>query len=163
VCFTISLTEKKPLLTVFDSGQSETQNMPTEIALVGGTAILANYDFREMTYDIYGKSKVVKGDVDMYKTIITLKSDISSDHLEAVHSLCESAFNNRAGKLSNASNNPYTLIFEGDDKYYGCLDLGTLALRREKEFIDGIQLWQWIEDDPNECCDLLEVFARHAV
>jgi hypothetical protein len=108
------------------------------------------------------KSKVAKGDVAMYKTIITLKSDISSDQLAVVHSLCESAFNNRAGKLSNASDNPYTLIFEGGDKYYGCLELGTFSLRREKGFIGCVQSWQWLEDDPNECCDLLELFARRA-
>ena len=28
------------------------KNMPAEIVLVGGAAILANYGFREMTYDI---------------------------------------------------------------------------------------------------------------
>ena len=98
---------------------------------------------------------------DKYKTIICLKDDVSGNQLQYVMETIEKSFVNRAGSLRNISNNPYEFVFEGDEDYYGCLQLGMLHLAEIKGFIDYIKSFEWVDTDPNECCDMLEVFARH--
>lgn len=110
-----------------------------------------------------GNIKIIinKGEMKMYQTIINIKSSVQIDTLKELHLIAKNAFSNRAGKLNNVSDEPYCLIFEGDENYYGCLELGTFSLRREYGFIECIHSWQWIDADPDESCNMLEVFARH--
>jgi hypothetical protein len=107
------------------------------------------------------KNKNNRKDDGMYKTIITLKNDVPSDVLGSLRTHCLGAFDNRAGKLSNISHDPYTFVFEAEEKDYGCLDLGTVKLGYVKGFLPYVQSWEWVDEDPDECCDVLEVIARH--
>lgn len=98
----------------------------------------------------------------MYQTIITFKSDLSNEVLLRMRQTANgAAFCNRAGCLLGNENSPHELVFASDDSGYACLELGTLALREKKEFIDCVTSWKWVDEDPDESCDMLEVFARH--
>ena len=99
----------------------------------------------------------------MYKTIIKIKDDIPDSALHAIHDVVSGAFLNRAGALKNVSASPYEFIFESDESGYGCLELGMFSLRRQQSFLDHVASWSWIDADPDESCNMLEVFARHAV
>lgn len=35
-----------------------------------------------------------------------------------------------------------------------------LILRRQPEFLTNVKSFDWIDEDPSECCDLLELFTR---
>jgi len=98
----------------------------------------------------------------MYKTIITLKSGLPQDILVFIQKTASAAFNNRAGFLTNMSNDDITLLFEGDDAYYACLELGTFELKDNDDFMNYVQAWQWIDKNPKENCDMLQVFSRQA-
>ena len=99
----------------------------------------------------------------MYKTIIKLNNRVSANSLISIGKAISEAFSNRAGRLVNKSNSPYEFLFESDESGYGCLELGTLAIRDNKTIVDNISSWDWIDDDPDESCDMLEVFERYAV
>lgn len=97
----------------------------------------------------------------MYSTIIEIKKNITGDALNKLHQTAEAAFRNRAGSVRNSSTDTHTLIFEGEEKDYGCLDLGVAMLARVKGVLPSIDSWQWIDfDDPNENCDVLEAYAE---
>lgn len=95
-----------------------------------------------------------------YKTIIRLKDGVSEDLLRDLTDTIEKAFVNREGSLQNVSDKPCEFVFQGDESYYGCLDLGMLALREVPGFLDFVQAWAWVDVDPDECCNMLEVFAN---
>ena len=95
----------------------------------------------------------------MYRTIITIKNDVTNDVLQILRNEVIRAFNNRAGKLGNASQDPYVFIFEGEEQFYSCLRLGVLTLGKTKSFLNNVDSWYWIDEDPNESCDVLEVLA----
>ena len=99
----------------------------------------------------------------MYRTVITIKSDVTNDVLVGLRNEAIRAFDNRAGKVDNVSKDPYVFIFEGEERFYGCLSLGRLDLRKIKSFLNDVESWHWIDEDPNECCDILEIFAKYAV
>lgn len=96
----------------------------------------------------------------MYKSVIDIRREVSADVLKTLVAKADNAFNNRAGKVRNTSKSPYRLSYEGGEKEYGCLELGSLALKREKEFLPFVSAWHWIDDDPDECCDMLELFTK---
>lgn len=96
----------------------------------------------------------------MYKSVIEIRKDINPGKLDSLATIAESAFQNRAGRVRNTSQSPYCFTFEGGEKDYGCLELGMLRLKREKSFLECLSGWQWIDDDPDECCDLLQLFRR---
>ena len=98
----------------------------------------------------------------MYKTIIEVKKDISSELRKWIKEQCNSAFNNRAGKAEDKSTNESVLIYEGKNDLYACLELGMFAVKENKKVMECIQAWEWIEPDPDECCNMLEVFARNS-
>ena len=100
---------------------------------------------------------------DEYKTIIRLKDDVSGDLLATLASTIEKAFVNRAGTLQNVSDKPREFVFQGGESCYGCLELGMLDLREITGFLNYVEAWDWIDIDPDECCDMLEVYARHPV
>ena len=96
----------------------------------------------------------------VYKTIINLKNDVPIDVLSKIHDICSSAFDNRAGIIINKSDNPYCLVFEGEEKDYGCLHLGILALDKVENFKSFIASWDWIdEEEPRESGDVLKALS----
>lgn len=95
----------------------------------------------------------------MYKHVIEIRNGVPHDVLKKIAVMAERAFNNRAGRVRNTSVSPYKFIFEGGEKDYGCLEVGMLALKREKLFMSCVSSWDWVDDDPSESCDVLEVFA----
>lgn len=98
---------------------------------------------------------------DKYKAIIRLKDSVGGELLAALANTIEKAFVNRAGSLQNVSDSPREFVFQGDESHYGCLDLGMLDLREIPGFLEYVESWDWVDTDPSECCNMLEVFARH--
>lgn len=96
----------------------------------------------------------------MYSTIIELKNNIEKDVLERLKKNIESAFENRCGKVINTSEDPYRFEFTGGEEAYACLDLGVLKLKRDQEFRAAVDKWEWIDEDPAECCDMIEIFSE---
>lgn len=93
----------------------------------------------------------------MYKSIIDINKSVPKERLPEFEAMANKAFDNRAGKAQNASAEPYRLIYEGGESKYGCLELGMLALEKEKNFMACVSAWQWVdEEDPGESCDILE-------
>ena len=105
-------------------------------------------------------NRVINAHVGLYSTIIELKKDIPTDILSQLKEKIEAAFSNRAGTVKNTGTDPYYFVFAGGEDEYGCLDLGTLELKNEKLFLNNVLKWDWIEDNPGECCDLIEVFLK---
>ena len=95
----------------------------------------------------------------MYSTVIAIKNSITDDMLNKLRYIVESAFSNRAGSVRNSSNEPHLFIFADDEKDYGCLEVGMLTLKRVEAFLSCVDSWKWIDEDPDECCDVLKVFA----
>ena len=96
----------------------------------------------------------------MYKSVIDICKEVSQNTLEVLIAKADKAFTNRAGKVQNVSQIPYRLSYEGDEQDFGCLELGMLALEKEKDFLAFVKAWTWIdEDDPNESCDILKEMA----
>jgi hypothetical protein len=96
----------------------------------------------------------------MYRNVIDIRREVSSDVLKMLVAKADKAFNNRAGKVKNTSVSPYRFIYEGGEKEYGCLEVGMLNLKRESNFLSFVSAWNWIDDDPDECCDLLNLFLK---
>ena len=99
----------------------------------------------------------------MYKTIIRLNDNVSEEQLYILSQVIEKAFVNRAGSLKNVSTHSHEFIFQGDEAFYGCLNLGMFSLRRQKGFLDYIKAMEWVDEDPDESCNMLDVFARHPI
>lgn len=92
----------------------------------------------------------------MYKSVIDIRREISSDKLSALIAMADTAFNNRAGQVKNKSNLPYRLSYEGEESQFGCLQLGMLALEKEDDFLSYVSAWKWIdEEEPEENEDIL--------
>lgn len=106
------------------------------------------------------KSEVERRKETMYSTIIELRNNVVGDGLKRLKRRIESAFENRGGKVMNRSNDPYRFEFTGSEEDYACLDLGLLKLKRDQEFRAAVDKWEWIDEDPAECCDMKEVFAE---
>lgn len=98
----------------------------------------------------------------MYSSIIEIKKSISGETLDKLHEVAEKAFSNRAGSIKNSSKESHRLVFEGAEDDYGCLDLGVAMLARVNGFLPQVDSWQWIDDDPNESCNVLEVYTEPA-
>ena len=96
----------------------------------------------------------------MYKAIIEINNNVSDDVLIATKNIIESAFDNRLGKVKNSSLEPYRLIFTGDENKYGCLEVGLFALKKHTDVLKNISSLQWIDKEPSESCDMLEVFSK---
>lgn len=95
----------------------------------------------------------------MYSTVIEIKNNVTDDMLNKLRYTIENAFSNRAGNVENTSVQPRLFIFEGDESDYGCLEVGMLTLKRVETFWKYVRSWKWIDDDPDECCDVLKVFS----
>jgi len=97
----------------------------------------------------------------MYKTIIEFKNGLTEEKINELVNLCNKAFDNRAGKAIGMTEKQNHISFEGGENLYGCLRLGTFAAYNISGFIQYLKSWIWIEEDPDECCDMLELFAKH--
>ena len=62
--------------------------------------------------------------------------------------------------MKHTGTDPYYLVFAGGEDEYGGLDLGTLELKDDELFSYSVLKWDWIEDNPDECCDLIELFLK---
>ena len=96
----------------------------------------------------------------MYRNVIDIRREVPKDTLKRLVAIADKAFNNRAGKVKNVSRSPYRFIDEGGESEYGCLEVGMLNLKREADFLNFVSAWEWVDDDPNECCDLLKLFTK---
>jgi hypothetical protein len=92
----------------------------------------------------------------MYSTVIDFKENIPEDVLSSLKETCEKAFDNRAGKAIGRYEKTNGIVFEGGEDLYGCLHLGNLELYKSEKFKDAVNRWNWIDEDPNESCDVLE-------
>lgn len=96
----------------------------------------------------------------MYSSIIEIKKTVPGEALTNLRKIAEGAFTNRAGSVKNSSNNPYKLVFRGNEDKFGCLEVGMLELEERPDFLEQIHSWHWVdEDDPGENCDILKVLA----
>ncbi len=95
----------------------------------------------------------------MYRTVIDIKKSVTGDALKQLQQLAEKAFSNRAGSVKNSSIDPYKLVFKGGEKDYGCLDLGVAELGFTDGFLEQVNSWQWLDDDPRENCDVLKIYT----
>ena len=92
----------------------------------------------------------------MYKSVIDFNQEIPIEKLGALAEMADRAFNNRAGHVMNRSKSPYRLSYEGEKKHFACMQLGMLALEKEKSFLSCVSAWNWIdEDEPEENEDIL--------
>ena len=105
-------------------------------------------------------NRVINAHVGLYSTIIELKKDIPTDILSQLKEKIEAAFSNRAGTVKNTGTDSYYFVFAGGEYEYGCRDLGALELKNDELFLNNVLKWDWIEDNPRECCDLIEVFLK---
>ena len=96
----------------------------------------------------------------MYKIIIEINESVSSKTLKYLNVMIENAFDNRVGKVKNSSESSYYLVYEGDESKYPCLEIGMLILRWQTKFLTDVKSFDWIDENPSECCDLLELFTR---
>ena len=95
----------------------------------------------------------------MYKVIIELKKDVSLETASRLKTIIEGAFDNRLGKIDNVSNNaPYGYVFE--DETRECLEFGVISFDDIAEVKDNADAIMWIDEDPEECCNMLEAFAK---
>lgn len=93
-------------------------------------------------------------------TIIQLKENVDEKILEIYKQLINNAFSNRCGVIQNSANDDYHFIFEGGENERPCLEVGVFNLKDEENFLDYVKQWHWLESDPDECCDILELFNR---
>ena len=105
-------------------------------------------------------NRVINAHVGLYSTIIELKKDIPTYILSQLKEKIESAFSNRAGIVKNTGTDPYYFVFAGGGDEYGCLDIGTFELKNDELFLNNVLKWDWIEDNPGECCDLIELLLK---
>lgn len=97
----------------------------------------------------------------MYKTIIEFKADIPESEIIKLTDIANKQFDNRVGKIENTSKEKYKLIFQGDEVLYGCLNLGMFSLKKIPGYLQNILSWNWIDEDPNENCDMLSVYRKN--
>ena len=98
----------------------------------------------------------------MYKNIIDVRKDIPQDILKTLAGIADRAFDNRAGKVENASDTPYRFIYRGGDREYAYLEVGMLILKKQPDFLPYLEVWNWIdEDDPDENGNLLKLFIKN--
>ena len=98
----------------------------------------------------------------MYKVIIELKKDISDETLKELTEIINKAFDNRVGKVvGTETNSPYCFEFSGEtEAEYGCMHWGLMLLKDNVTFRQWVAVCRWEEDDLQECCDVLAIFAK---
>lgn len=92
-----------------------------------------------------------------YRHVIRIKSDVPENMLSELKGIADRAFCNRAGVVKNIGIEPYTFVYEGEEKDYGCLEVGMLSLKGNNLFLCHVAAWKWVDTEPGESCDMLEV------
>jgi len=99
----------------------------------------------------------------MFKSIITLKKDLSQEKIKELHEIIENAFDNHAGKCVNTSNDPYVLCFEDNDivhGYYGTLGTGQVNMDKNT-VLPYLEKWDCIdEEEPDESGSILDYYKE---
>ena len=98
---------------------------------------------------------------DLYQSILKLNDDVSDELLDELTPIIEAAFVNRAGCVKNISSTPREFVFQGCRDEVSCMDLAMFALRDTPGFLSYVKSWDWLDEDPPECCSILDVFARY--
>lgn len=96
-----------------------------------------------------------------YKVIIELSNEVPENELSQIHKMIDDSFSNRAGTVIKRVEGKHRFIFAGNESLYNCLDLGWLELSENNLFMRYVKVFQWVDIDPDETCDLLETIARY--
>lgn len=96
----------------------------------------------------------------MYREIIELKKDISTETLNEIQDICISAHDNREGKVDIKKISQHCFVFEGGEADFMCLTLGYLQLDDIQIFRNNVISWWWEDEDPNESCDLFKELSE---
>lgn len=91
----------------------------------------------------------------MYRDIIIFKDDTPKDVLAELKEICIRAHDDIAGKVDIKEVSNRHFVFEGEEPYYECLQLGYLELDESPLFRKHINSWHWEDEEPAESCDLL--------
>ena len=97
----------------------------------------------------------------MYSTVIEIKKDVSDSQLTELKNIIEKAFDNRVGKVENSGTDVYSFVFQSSNTR-DVLELGILNLAEDKKLLDCVYDWKWIDEDPDESCDVLEIYSTIA-
>ncbi len=106
--------------------------------------------------------QMIEGD-EMYSVIIRIKKETAGDKLEFVKRIIENQYINKFGRIINSSRESGTLVFEGEgDEAYACMDYATSRLILQKDVMDSIESWEWIDsDDPEENGSILNSYEKY--
>ena len=99
----------------------------------------------------------------MYREIIELETTTPENVLDEIKAICEKAHNNRAGEVKLKQIDEHSFCFEGTEKDYGCLMLGSYSLNEDMLFRNYIKNWFWEDEEPGESCDILASLAMPVV
>lgn len=95
----------------------------------------------------------------MYQCMIQFKNDLPEKTLHEMKNACDIAFNNRAGKVTRREINSFCVVYEGEEEYFGCLQLGVVTLDEVKGFKKCVEKWDWIDEEPDENHCILEALS----
>lgn len=96
----------------------------------------------------------------MYRTIIKLKDNTPASVAKEIREICIKAHHNYVGKIDIKDVSPIEYVFEAAEKDYNCLQYGSLCLDDIPVFKEWVKEWNWEDEDPNESCNLIEVFSK---
>lgn len=107
------------------------------------------------------------------KSVLQLKTNLSDEELCLCEKIINQAYDNRHGRIQRScGTNRYEFIFEGYENESKTktdrpvLESGTIDLYYElekKELLNSIEQWKWIEDEPMECCDVIEICSTPVI
>jgi len=91
----------------------------------------------------------------MYSTVITFNDELQGDVLNSLQTVCEKAFDNKAGKAACRVEAQNRFVFEGEEELCCCLSIGLHNLYHLEGFTEAVSKWEWIDEEPDESCDVL--------
>lgn len=97
----------------------------------------------------------------MIKTVLQLKKGLDDDTLKMCQNLIENAFDNRCGSVKNSTSDEQYFVFKGGENERPCLEVGVFILKRTENFLNYVEQWEWLETDPDESCNVLQVFEEY--
>ena len=97
----------------------------------------------------------------MQKSVIYFKQSLSEKKIDLLVSTANDAFNNREGQIMGIKESPYCLFYGGDESMYGCLQLGMLELEDNKDFLQCVHDWKWIDEEyPEENYNVWRIMEK---
>ncbi len=92
----------------------------------------------------------------MYKSIIYLRKDIPEKYCKELEDIANDMYDNYAGKLVNQSDDPYVLLFQGDDEVAWHTTLVGERYLCVDDFTAFVDHWEFIdEENPAESCNVI--------